>query len=178
VDPVVKITTTNPEKRTGLGRRCRMVANITTSTSEISQRRVGVIDCQQMTWESGLAQFGDKLRQLIDRRKLKLREFAAIVKCDHGSLSKIQNNKLQPPLKHVERWADVLGVEGAEREFFLDLAALANAPERVLRMFDPQHPAWEAIRLAAENQALKRAADEPSAYEAAQQRRAKRRSRP
>jgi len=109
-----------------------------------------------MGWETGIVGFTEVLYALIQRRGWTLREFAEKAKTQHTVLSMIKSGSRPPPLKHMDRWATVLGLEGREREYFLDLAALACAPDRVLRMFEPGHPAYQAIRLAVENAALKK----------------------
>ncbi len=109
-----------------------------------------------MGWETGLTSFGEVLYAHIGRRGWSLREFAEKAGTQHTALSAIRAKRRPPPLKHVERWATLLRLEGREREYFLDLASLACAPDRVLRMFEPDHPAFDAIRLAAENAALRR----------------------
>ena len=118
-----------------------------------------------MQWEKNLTTFGEKLYQLVERNDWSLRDFAAKIKYSHGNLSQIKTRNRPPPLKHVEHWADVLGLVGAEREYFLDLAALACCPPRVLRMFEPNHPAARAIQLAIKNDELK-VAESPVAYDA------------
>jgi hypothetical protein len=113
-----------------------------------------------MSWPNELTSFGDKLYQLIERKGWGVMEFSRRVKHDQPSISQIRAGTPPPPLKHVDHWADVLGLVGAEREYFLDLAALACCPPRVLRMFEPNHPAARAIQLAIEREQLKVA--EPS----------------
>lgn len=51
------------------------------------------------------------------------------------------------PLKDVEKWADALGLKGAEREALLDSVHLFAASERVRAMF---------ARLEDENRRLKK----------------------
>ena len=109
-----------------------------------------------MGWETGITGFAEVLYALIERRGWSLREFAAKAKTQHTALSAIKAGTRPPPLKHMERWATVLGLDDKDREYFLDLAALACCPTRVLRMFEPGHAAHDVIRLAIENQALKR----------------------
>jgi transcriptional regulator with XRE-family HTH domain len=120
-----------------------------------------------MGWESGLTGFAELLYALIERRGWSIREFASRAKTQHTVLSLIKAGTRPPPLKHMERWATVLGLDGKDREYFLDLAALACCPDRVLRMFEPGHPAHDVIRMAIENDLLRRryAAETGEAYE-------------
>lgn len=108
-----------------------------------------------MPWEEGIQSFGELLYRLIKKHG-SIRGFAPKLGVNHSFLSHIHTGLTPPPLDRVEGWADTLGLEGKEREYFLDLAALACAPDRVLRMFEANHPAFDAIRLAIENSALKR----------------------
>lgn len=105
-------------------------------------------------WLGKLTPFGDVLLHFVQRRGWSLREFADRVKYNQSNLSQIRLQRRPPPLKHMEQWADVLGLSATEREYFLDLAALACAPERVLKMFDPKHPGHRAIILAQERELL------------------------
>jgi transcriptional regulator with XRE-family HTH domain len=120
-----------------------------------------------MAWEKGIRQFGEVLYELIARKQLSVRAIAPRLGVSHSMLSHIHTGYRPPPLERLEKWADVFELEGKEREYFLDLAALACAPERVLRMFEPGHPAHDVIRMAVENQALRKlhAAETGEPYE-------------
>lgn len=109
-----------------------------------------------MGWEKGLTSFGDVLYRHIEATGHSIRAYAPRLGVSQSMLSQIRTGLRPPPLDRVEEWAKTLNLSGKEREYFLDLAALACAPERVLRMFEPGHPAYEAIRLAIENDALRR----------------------
>lgn len=54
--------------------------------------------------------------------------------------SKVVRGKHPPPPEWWERWADALALEGAPRQQFMDLAAIAHIPDesqlRFLRMLD------------------------------------------
>ncbi len=129
-----------------------------------------------MAWSDGITPFGEKLYALIARKGWSVREFATKAGTYQSNLSDIRRRKRSPPLHHVEAWADLLSVTGREREYFLDLAALECAPARVLAMFNPNHPAYEAIRVAIENDvSASRVADVGLSYEA-KPRRSKRRT--
>lgn len=45
-----------------------------------------------------------------------------------GYLSKVLKGKKPPPMHKVGLWADALGLAGAERNFFIELAAIAHVP--------------------------------------------------
>lgn len=45
-----------------------------------------------------------------------------------GYLSKIVNGKVTPKMDRVVKWADALSLTGAERQRFIDLAAIAHLP--------------------------------------------------
>jgi len=78
--------------------------------------------------------FPTLLYQLIARKGLSLREFARKAKTRQPALSEIKRGVRNPPLTSIERWADVLGLVGREREHFLDLAHLMQTPERIRKL--------------------------------------------
>lgn len=120
-----------------------------------------------MGWEAGLINFGEVLYQHIERTGSSLRSFAPRLGVSQSMLSQIRTGSRPPPLKRLEKWADTFDLSGKEREYFLDLAALACCPDRVLRMFEPGHPAHDVIRLAIENDLLRKqyAAETGEPYE-------------
>jgi transcriptional regulator with XRE-family HTH domain len=107
-----------------------------------------------MPWQDGITGFGEHLYHWIEKRGLTVRGFAERAKTHHSTLSAIRARKIPPPLKNVGKWADILGLEGTSREYFLDLAALECAPPRVLGMFNPAHPAFQAIMMAQDHARL------------------------
>ncbi len=109
-----------------------------------------------MAWEKGIQQFGEVLYELIAHKGVSVRAIAPRLGVSHSMLSHIHTGYRPPPLDRLEKWAEVFDLSGKDREYFMDLGALACCPPRVLRMFEPGHPAHEAIRLAVENAALKR----------------------
>ena len=131
-----------------------------------------------MAWEKGIQQFGEVLYGLIAEKGLSVRAIAPRLGVSHSMLSHIHTGYRPPPLDRLEGWADVFDLHGKDREYFLDLGALACAPERVLRMFEPGHPAHEAIRLAVENAALRRlhVAETGAPYDAQKSQKRSRRS--
>ncbi len=63
---------------------------------------------------------------------LTLRDFAKRIRRSPAYVSLIRTGKRQPPADHyVHMWADALGIEGSDREYLLDLAALERTPERI-----------------------------------------------
>lgn len=71
------------------------------------------------------------LYECIKRSGRSVREFARQAKTHEPGLSEIRRGIRPAPLVKVEKWADMLGLTGAERERFLDLAAYTHAPERL-----------------------------------------------
>lgn len=81
------------------------------------------------------------LARLIDRKFASRRAFARAAEPDNGvaTASLISNvilGKNYPPFPRVERWADALGLDGNERQEFLDLAACAHLPDEVRPQFE------------------------------------------
>jgi transcriptional regulator with XRE-family HTH domain len=86
----------------------------------------------------GMQSFGSLLNSLLERRAYSTRAFARAVKSSKSSISGITNGERTPPLDRLEKWCDVLGLRGAERQLFLDLAALAHLPHDA----QPRFLAW------------------------------------
>jgi transcriptional regulator with XRE-family HTH domain len=82
--------------------------------------------------------FGTLLDTLLERRAFSTRSFARAVKSSKSSISGITTGDRTPPLDRLEKWCDVLGLRGAERQHFLDLAALAHLPVEA----QPRFLAW------------------------------------
>jgi transcriptional regulator with XRE-family HTH domain len=139
-----------------------------------------------MGWERGLITFGEYLYEAIKRKGVSLREFAPRLGVTHSMLSQIKSGQVRVPPERHEQWADALELQGDEREFFLDLAALSCAPPRVLAMFNSKHPAFQTIMLAQMHGALlrevaelkQRVAENGDAYEGPPSKRAKPGPRP
>ena len=133
-----------------------------------------------MNWRGGIVPFGVVLHRLIKAKGWTIEAFAERVDDSQPNISAIKNGRRAPPLKKVERWAEVLGITGEQREFFMDLAALANAPKRVLNMFRRDHPAFQAMLILAERDTFMeaRAAEKSEPYGAEKSARKSRRSQP
>ena len=61
--------------------------------------------------------------------------FAQKVGVSVAQIARIVKGERTPQLELVSQWADALGLKGAKREQFLELAELAHAPERVARRY-------------------------------------------
>lgn len=59
--------------------------------------------------------------------------------------SQVVAGKKPPPLHRLEAWADALGLQGAERERFVDLACIEHLPEEVRPRFRAILSRLEAI---------------------------------
>lgn len=72
--------------------------------------------------------FGDLVRKLRRDKELSLRRFCAEMNLDPSNWSKIERAKCPPPGDSdvLLRWADFFELEGAERQMFLDAAAIAR----------------------------------------------------
>jgi transcriptional regulator with XRE-family HTH domain len=84
--------------------------------------------------------FGALLETLLARRQFSTRSFARAVKSSKSSISGIVNGDRTPPLDRLDKWCEMLGLRGAERQQFLDLAALAHLPHDAR----PRFFAWYA----------------------------------
>ncbi len=77
--------------------------------------------------------FGDYLDQLLKKRGLSVRAFAARVGSQAGSVSIAKRKTMNP--NRMEAWADALELTGEEREHFYDLATLTHAPAYLVQRF-------------------------------------------
>ena len=83
-----------------------------------------------------MAAYGEMLKSLIAQKGYGLREFAQRVGYAHSNISAIMAGRRPPPLDRIERWADALGLDGQERQEFLEEAYLAHAPQQVRHIVD------------------------------------------
>jgi transcriptional regulator with XRE-family HTH domain len=92
--------------------------------------------------------FGALLASLLDRREFSTRSFARAVKSSKSSISGITNGERTPPLDRLEKWCDVLALRGAERQHFLDLAALAHLPQEAQPRFLVWYEEYQELKAA------------------------------
>lgn len=90
--------------------------------------------------------FGEIMSIAVERRGESLRAFAERAGAYVQHLSAIIHGDRKPPLEHVGKWADALGLRGAERERFVLLAELEHAPEGVRRYVEKLERAAERKR--------------------------------
>lgn len=82
-----------------------------------------------------MSSFGSLLKALLADTKTNQPEFAAKVASTRGFVNNVIHGHRTPPLEQITKWADALGLKGAKREQFIELAELAHAPERVARRY-------------------------------------------
>lgn len=80
--------------------------------------------------------FGSFLGWLLVRRGLTQLEFGRRVDLSGSTINLVIHGRRKPAWRRAELWADVLALEGAERERFLDEYALACSPERCRALVD------------------------------------------
>jgi transcriptional regulator with XRE-family HTH domain len=102
------------------------------------------------TWSytQDMLSFGALLETLLERREFSTRSFARAVKSSKSSISGITNGERTPPLDRLDKWCDVLGLRGAERQQFLDLAALAHLPREAQPRFVLWYEEYQELRAA------------------------------
>lgn len=71
---------------------------------------------------------------LLQKRRLSIRKFASAVGNNPTFISQILRKQRRPPLKHMWKWVEVLELQGPVGDEFLDAAALAHTPERVVHL--------------------------------------------
>lgn len=94
-----------------------------------------------------------------------------------GYLSKVLAGTKPPPMDRIEAWATALGLTGADRERFIDLAAIAHLPAEVQPRFvdmlnrmahadeRERELAREVVELSREVRAFRRAAEKGPGYD-------------
>lgn len=65
---------------------------------------------------------------MLDREGVIPADFARRVGLTRGQITNIMNGKRRPPRGQAERWANVIGLHGQDREDFIDLAAATYLP--------------------------------------------------
>jgi len=75
--------------------------------------------------------FRTLLRHHADCKGLSLRELGRRAGCSPALPGLVATGKRRPPREQIGRWAEVLGLTGAERAAFREAALLAHAPEEV-----------------------------------------------
>lgn len=91
-------------------------------------------------------EFGPVLAAHLERAGLSQRAFARRVGYSHVLVSYVITGRRTPPLEAIESWADELGVTGAERTRFIQLAWLAHAPPQVRDLVARQQAQIERLR--------------------------------
>jgi len=100
-------------------------------------------------------------------QKQSLRDFAARVGTPQPNFTEMKQGKRPVPMDHVDRWADVLGLTGADRDHFLDLADRTSAGERTQALIAAAEEAQGAtLRELATKQASKHGKDARDAKDA------------
>ena len=75
------------------------------------------------------------LQELLTRRKLSLRQFAALVGVHPSTFDHLKAGRAKPPLHRIEHWAQVLQLDPKDRAQFLELARLEHCPPEIAREF-------------------------------------------
>ncbi len=75
--------------------------------------------------------FGELLYHLIGKAGMSVPEFAKLTGVHKTDLSAIRAGDRKAPAKHLDKWAKTLELKGAEKDRFLDLAAMDRVPERL-----------------------------------------------
>jgi hypothetical protein len=114
-----------------------------------------------MPWEDLITPFKDVLYDCIRRRGLNTRSFAKLAGVSQAFVSDVANYHTPPPLDRMEQWADILGLEGQHRDYFIDLAALEVVPKRCKRLFDPRTEGFVAIQMAISREMMAAGEDHP-----------------
>lgn len=79
--------------------------------------------------------FGAHLQSLLTERGLSGLGFARRVGTASSTISQISSGKRTPPLERMDAWATALGLKGAARARFIELAQLAHCPEPIAREY-------------------------------------------
>jgi hypothetical protein len=80
---------------------------------------------------SAAVDFHTYFNELLAKRGLKLVEFARLVGAMPQFVVSIRKGDRKLPPARVDRWADALGLKGAERRDFILIAMMPKCPEPV-----------------------------------------------
>ena len=71
--------------------------------------------------------------------------FAERVRISQPTMSRIASGLRPPPPDDLDRWADVLGIDGAERDGFIEAGVLANMPRQGVELVERLESAFAAL---------------------------------
>jgi transcriptional regulator with XRE-family HTH domain len=112
-------------------------------------------------WWKNITPFGEVLYARIHEAGMRPADFARKAGVTTAYLSQIRKGvKAKPPTARLDDWANLLGLYGEKREYFLDIAEISTASPRLLAMLDPGHAARPAI-----NEAQMRVAEDAPIYD-------------
>lgn len=63
------------------------------------------------------------------------RAFAVRVGCDNSLLGKVKRGLRRPPAGGLTKWADTLGLDGEQRDSFLEAGLLLHTPEWIRQRY-------------------------------------------
>lgn len=102
--------------------------------------------------------FGDTLCDAIKAAGMTQLAFAQAVLSSSGNITDVIKGRRLPPLKHLEKWADVLGLSGANRDEFISAGQLEHTPELIRNQIISQNKEnasnWERFLLSLKNDQL------------------------
>jgi transcriptional regulator with XRE-family HTH domain len=76
----------------------------------------------------GVQTFGSFLTEALTAARMEKTDFARRAKISKQFVSDLVRDRRTPPLEDVEKWSEILGLRGAARERFQDLAVIAHIP--------------------------------------------------
>lgn len=103
-----------------------------------------------------ISAFGQALQKHLDTAGLSQRAFARLVGVSPANMNKIIAGIHEAPCPPVEDelvpWCDALGLNDADRKLLLDLAAIAQLPEKVRPKFEAWYFEHEDLKQTVEAQ--------------------------
>lgn len=76
--------------------------------------------------------FATIFQEHLDARGMNRRAFAEQVACHTALVTMVAKGRRRVPPHAIDRWADALGLEGEEREAFIDAGLTIKAHERIV----------------------------------------------
>ncbi len=95
---------------------------------------------------AGMSAFGALLAQLMELRGFTVRSFGDAVKSSKSTISGVVNDTRTPPLDDMDRWCETLGLRGADKVRFTDLASLAHLPKGVRERFETWYDEHQTLK--------------------------------
>jgi len=103
------------------------------------------------------------LNTLMEKRRLKPKQFATLLKEKHNNISQYLSGIIRPPITKLSAWSERLDLTSAEKDEFIRLAELEYTPKNIRDELDRLASDLTKVKGVARN-ALRRLGVNPSEH--------------